>query len=83
MVVTQDVRGRYCSEGERGRLPHERDDGYNSVEWAAKLPGANGWVGMFGGSYVGATQWASWVAGAPSDSCPWSETSRLGRGDDG
>ena len=56
MVVTQDVRGRYASEGEWYTFKHETDDGYDAVEWAAALPHSNGKVGMFGGSYVGATQ---------------------------
>ena len=56
MVVVQDVRGRYTSEGEWYPFKHETDDGYDTVEWAAGLPHSNGKVGMFGGSYVGATQ---------------------------
>ena len=55
MVVIQDVRGRYTSEGEWYTFKHEIDDGYDTVEWAAALPHSNGKVGMFGGSYVGAT----------------------------
>jgi hypothetical protein len=56
MVVAQDVRGRYASEGEWYPFKHEIDDGYDAVEWAAALPHSNGKVGMFSGSYVGATQ---------------------------
>jgi hypothetical protein len=56
VVIIQDVRGRYTSEGEWYPFKHESDDGYDSVEWAAALPFSNGKVGMFGGSYVGATQ---------------------------
>ena len=56
MVVVQDVRGRYTSEGEWYTFKHEIDDGYDTVEWAAALPHSNGKVGMWGGSYVGATQ---------------------------
>jgi uncharacterized protein len=56
LVVIQDVRGRYTSEGEWYPFKHESDDGYDTVEWAALLPHADGRVGMFGGSYVGATQ---------------------------
>ena len=57
MVVVQDVRGRYASEGKFTPFVHEFDDGYDSVEWAAKLPGSNGTVGMFGLSYFSKTQW--------------------------
>src|ERR1700734_1150734 len=55
MVVIQDVRGRYTSAGEWYTFKHEMDDGYDTVEWAAALPHANGKVGLFGGSYVGVT----------------------------
>src|ERR1700735_5029283 len=55
MVVIQDVRGRYTSGGEWYTFKHEMEDGYDTVEWAAALPHANGKVGLFGGSDVGAT----------------------------
>ncbi|CAN5305660.1 CocE/NonD family hydrolase [soil metagenome] len=57
IVVVQDVRGRFASEGEFGTFPQEIEDGYDSVEWAAKLPGSDGMVGMWGLSYFGKTQW--------------------------
>jgi putative CocE/NonD family hydrolase len=56
MVVVQDVRGRFTSEGEWYPFKHETEDGYDTVEWAAALPNSDGRVGMFSGSYVGATQ---------------------------
>ena len=62
MVVVQDVRGRYTSEGEWYPFKHETDDGYDTVEWAAALPYSNGKVGMLGGSYVGATQMLAAIA---------------------
>jgi uncharacterized protein len=65
LVVVQDVRGRYSSEGEWYTFKHESDDGYDSVEWAAQLPHSNGKVGMFGGSYVGATQMLAAIAHPP------------------
>ena len=41
VVVVQDTRGRYTSDGVA--VPHdEADDGYDSVQWAAPLPGVNG-----------------------------------------
>ncbi|HEX2915041.1 MAG TPA: CocE/NonD family hydrolase [Chloroflexia bacterium] len=57
IVVIQDVRGRYRSEGEWVTFANEANDGYDTVEWAAQLPGSNGKVGMFGASYFGFTQW--------------------------
>ncbi|HUL34429.1 MAG TPA: CocE/NonD family hydrolase [Candidatus Eisenbacteria bacterium] len=65
LVVVQDVRGRYTSEGEWYPFRHEAQDGYDTVEWAAALPQSNGKVGMFGGSYVGATQFLAAIASPP------------------
>jgi hypothetical protein len=65
MVVVQDVRGRYTSDGEWYTFKHETDDGYDTVEWAAALPHSNGKVGMFGGSYVGATQMLAAIGHPP------------------
>ena len=56
VVILQDTRGRFDSEGEFYPFRNEADDGYDTIEWAASLPYADGRVGMFGGSYVGATQ---------------------------
>ncbi|MCC6312758.1 MAG: CocE/NonD family hydrolase [Thermomicrobiales bacterium] len=66
MVVSQDVRGRYGSDGEWYPFRHEADDGYDTIEWAAHLPGANGKVGMYGFSYAGATQMLPAVQTPPS-----------------
>jgi hypothetical protein len=65
LVVAQDVRGRYRSEGEWYTFKHETSDGYDTVEWAAALPQSNGKVGMFGGSYVGATQMLAAIGHPP------------------
>ncbi|CCG02617.1 Putative peptidase [Blastococcus saxobsidens DD2] len=59
IVVIQDVRGRYASDGEFRSEFQEADDGYDAVEWAAQLPGSSGVVGMFGRSYHALTQWAA------------------------
>ena len=66
MVVVQDCRGRYASEGNFYPYKNELTDGYDSVEWAARLPGSNGRVGMTGFSYVGATQLLAAVMAPPS-----------------
>src|ERR1041385_5455669 len=57
--VTQDVRGRYDSEGEFTVLAHEAQDGYDTIEWLAPQPSSNGNVGTFGGSYL---SWDQWLA---------------------
>jgi uncharacterized protein len=72
VVVAQDVRGRYSSEGDWYPFKYESQDGYETVEWVAALPYANGKVGMFGGSYVGATQFLAAISQPPhlSGICP-------------
>ena len=55
VVVIQDTRGRYMSDGVA--RPHdEGEDGYDTIEWAAALASVNGRVGTFGGSYGATTQ---------------------------
>ena len=65
VVVIQDVRGRYTSDGEWYPFKSESSDGYDTVEWAASLPFVDGRVGMFGGSYVGATQMLAAISHPP------------------
>jgi uncharacterized protein len=65
VVIIEDVRGRYASEGEWYPFRNETNDGYDTVEWAAALPFSTGQVGMFGGSYVGATQMLAAIGHPP------------------
>ncbi|MGH9397498.1 MAG: CocE/NonD family hydrolase [Terriglobia bacterium] len=65
VVIIQDCRGRYASEGEWYPFKHESQDGFDTIEWAAALPQSDGKVGMFGGSYVGATQMLAAIAHPP------------------
>ena len=55
--ITQDCRGRFASEGEYDTIFQEAADGYDAVEWAARLPCSNGRVGTTGQSYLGLTQY--------------------------
>ncbi|MCS5666555.1 MAG: CocE/NonD family hydrolase [Dehalococcoidia bacterium] len=64
-VVIQDTRGRYTSEGEFYAFRDDIDDGYDTVEWAAAQTWSNGKVGMYGASYVGATQWLAATSQPP------------------
>ena len=61
IVACEDVRGRYASEGtwESWLRPHTHDaeDGCDTVQWAAQLPGASGKVGTIGLSYSAFLQW--------------------------
>ncbi len=65
VVILQDTRGRFDSEGEFYPFRYESNDGYDTVEWAAQLESSTGQVGMFGGSYVGATQMLAAMARPP------------------
>lgn len=52
VVVAQDVRGRFDSEGEFYPFLNEGPDGFDTIEWASKQPWSNGKVGTFGASYL-------------------------------
>jgi putative CocE/NonD family hydrolase len=65
VVIIEDVRGRYASEGEWYPFKNEMNDGYDTIEWAAALAYSTGKVGMFGGSYVGATQMLAAIGHPP------------------
>jgi hypothetical protein len=58
VVVLQDCRGCYGSEGILYFLAQEPKDGYDTVEWVARQPWSNGKVGTYGTSYM------SWVQSA-------------------
>ena len=64
-LVSQDVRGRYASEGID--LPFEVDmpDGYDTVEWIAQQPWSNGKTGIFGTSAPGITSNLAAAAAPP------------------
>ncbi len=59
VVIVQDVRGRWASEGTFDAYRHEPDDGEDAVAWAADLPYSDGTVGMWGVSYMGGAQWGA------------------------
>lgn len=64
-MVIQDVRGRYASAGEFTAYQNEGNDGYDTIEWAAKQPWSDGRVGTFGLSYPGAVQWLAAAQNPP------------------
>lgn len=66
VVVIQDVRGRFESEGRFNPFHQELDDGFDTVEWAARQTWSNGRVGMYGISYLGATQWLAAASQPPN-----------------
>lgn len=64
VVVVQDVRGTYASQGRFRHFLSESEDGAASIAWAASQEWSSGSVGMAGPSYVGATQLLAAI-GAP------------------
>ena len=58
VVVVNDTRGRYASEGTWRMMADDPEDGFDVVEWIAAQPWSDGKVGTFGTSYPGGTQHA-------------------------
>jgi len=65
VVVAEDVRGRYESEGEFQPLEQEPNDGDDTLNWVARQSWCDGKIGMIGGSYRGIVQWKAAVLGNP------------------
>jgi len=65
VVVLQDVRGRYKSEGHW--RPHFDDptDGFDTARWIGSQPWCDGGIGTLGSSYAAATQHALAIGNAP------------------
>jgi uncharacterized protein len=68
VFVTQDIRGRFASEGttEPPSTGGEGRDGYDAVEWVASQSWCNGRVGMIGGSFASIAQWMAAMECPPS-----------------
>ncbi len=78
IIVTQDVRGRWMSEGEfvdirpfnpdkKGKEVDEASDTYDAIDWMVKnLPGNNERVGVFGISYPGFYSTMAALSGHPA-----------------
>lgn len=60
VFVAVSSRGRGDSDGEFAPFTEwDGRDAADAIAWAAALPGSNGAVGMWGGSYLGYAQWAA------------------------
>jgi len=64
VIVIQDVRGRWASDGDVF-FPYrdEFEDGFDTVEWAAEQEWSDGSVGCYGVSYLGGTTWQAAASG--------------------
>lgn len=69
IVVVQDTRGRWSSEGEWYPFFNEANDGFDTIAWASRLPGSTGQVAMYGASYGGATQLLAAITSPPALQC--------------
>lgn len=58
VIVLNNIRGRFGSEGTWSLMKDDGRDGYDLVEWIARQAWSNGKVGTFGVSYNGGTQHA-------------------------
>jgi len=58
VVVANDTRGRFASEGTWHGLADDPQDGHDIVQWIATQGWSDGKVGTFGTSYPGGTQHA-------------------------
>ena len=49
VVVIQDIRGRFDSEGQFYPWVNDYNDGYDTIQWIGSQPWCDGNVGMIGG----------------------------------
>ncbi|MER8376067.1 CocE/NonD family hydrolase [Mesorhizobium sp. M1409] len=66
IVIYQDCRGRYGSEGEFVKYLSEGPDGYDTLAWIAAQPWCNGRIGTMGLSYAAHTQMAAACLAPPA-----------------
>jgi putative CocE/NonD family hydrolase len=65
VVIYQDCRGRYGSEGEFVKYLSDGHDGYDACAWIVRQPWSNGKIGTMGLSYAAHTQGALACANSP------------------
>jgi putative CocE/NonD family hydrolase len=56
VLVVQDVRGTFASQGDFQPMLNEGADGIDTIAWLIKQPWSDGRVGTFGPSYLGGVQ---------------------------
>lgn len=57
--VVVNTRGKYLSPQDVKPFEHDASDAYDVLDWISKQPWCNGKIGMYGGSYVGFSQWSA------------------------
>jgi predicted acyl esterase len=76
VVVVQDVRGRYKSEGKWRPIRDDGPDGADLLKWIADQPWSNGKVGTVGTSYAGVPPSTPSPLPTPPASRPWCRSMR-------
>lgn len=66
VLVFQDCRGRYRSEGEFVKYTREAEDGFDTYHWLAQQAWCNGNIGSMGLSYAAHTQLAAACLNPPN-----------------
>jgi len=54
-----NTRGKYFSDVSIEPWEHDAEDAYDAIDWISKQNWCNGKIGMYGGSYLGFSQWAA------------------------
>ena len=57
--IVVNTRGKRLSPQDIEPFEHDANDAYDIITWISEQPWSNGNVGMYGGSYLGFSQWAS------------------------
>lgn len=69
VVVMQDCRGRYGSEGTFSKYLNEAEDGYDTMAWIVAQDWCDGQIGTFGVSYGSHTQISAACLTPPGLAC--------------
>jgi putative CocE/NonD family hydrolase len=57
--IVANTRGKNLSPQDIEPFEHDANDAYDIIDWISRQSWSNGKVGMFGGSYLGFSQWAA------------------------
>jgi len=57
--IVANTRGKRLSPDAIEPFEHDAQDAYEIIDWLSKQPWCNGKVGMYGGSYLGFSQWSA------------------------
>jgi uncharacterized protein len=57
--IIANTRGKRLSKDAIEPFEHDANDAYQIIDWISKQPWCDGKVGMYGGSYLGFSQWSA------------------------